>query len=90
MRRARAASFDITVQGWRQASGALWPINALVQVKSTKLAIDLEEMLITQTTFGLSKAGSTTTLKVVLPNSFIPEPVIVKSGGAGGADSRLS
>jgi len=90
VRRARAASFDITVQGWRQASGALWPINALVQVKSTKLAIDLEEMLITQTTFGLSKAGSTTTLKVVLPNSFIPEPVIVKSGGAGGADSRLS
>jgi prophage tail gpP-like protein len=78
VRAARVIGVDVTVQGWTQASGALWPINALVQIQAPALlGIDLAEMLITEATYTLSPdSGTTTTLSLALPRAFTPQPVI--------------
>lgn len=85
VRRARSVVASVTVQGWHQADGTLWPINALVTLRSPKLGIDGPQ-LITQTTFALSaNSGTTTQLTLVDPNAFIPEPLLIDSGAGGNA-----
>lgn len=87
VRAARAADVVIAVQGWTQNDGSLWPTNALVFVNDPVVGIQ-GLMLITEATFSLSdEGGSTTRLKVVRPDAFIPEPVITSTGA--GADSAF-
>lgn len=77
VRRARSISVRVTVQGWQQGDGTLWPVNAIVAVKSGKLGID-GPMLITEATYRRSvTSGTTTELQLVAPDAFIPEPLIV-------------
>jgi prophage tail gpP-like protein len=79
VRAARGDAVTVAVQGWRQADGALWPVNALVPVRSPYLGID-GEMLITQATYGIDgSTGTTTALTLRRPDAFLPEPVIAKS-----------
>jgi prophage tail gpP-like protein len=78
VRAARSLSVSVTVQGWTQGNGALWPVNALVPVRSPKLDID-GEMLITEATYNLDDStGTTTTLQLRVPEAFEPEPVVPK------------
>lgn len=87
VRAARAADVVITVQGWKQQDGSLWPVNAIVPVKDPVVGVD-GDMLITEATFALSEeSGSITRLKVARPEAFIPEPVITSTGS--GADSAF-
>jgi len=87
VRAARSADVVITVQGWKQLDGSLWPINALVPVQDPAIGIN-GDMLITEAIFGVSEeSGSTTRLKVVRPEAFIPEPVITSTGS--GADAAF-
>lgn len=89
VRAARAATFQVTVQGWHQADGTLWPINARVQVRSPFMGVD-GELLITQTEFSLSEQGTTTTLQMTRVDGFIPESVLVRpKGGSSALDSIL-
>ncbi len=75
-RAARAMAVTVTVQGWTQGDGVLWPINSLVRVRSPKLGVD-GDMLITEVTYSASAdAGTTTALSLKRPDSFQPEPVI--------------
>ncbi len=83
IRAGRGDSVTITVQGWTMANGAIWPVNALVPVKSPMLGID-GDMLITQATHSLDDGGgSLTELSLKRPDAFLPEPVVtVASEGA--------
>lgn len=73
IRAANARAATITVHGWRQSDGKLWPINALVSVKSKRLRID-GEMLISQADHAIDSGGEITALRIVRPDAFTPEP----------------
>ena len=74
VRAARSRRVRIAVQGWQQGDGALWPVNALVRVRSPFLGID-GDLLITQATYTLESSGGTTTeLSLMPPEAFQPEP----------------
>lgn len=74
VRAARALSVTVTVQGWTQGNSDIWPINALVPLRSPTLGIN-EAMLITETTSELSlQRGTTTTLRLTRPDAYRPQP----------------
>jgi prophage tail gpP-like protein len=84
VRAGRAAKFNVTVQGWRQRDGSLWPFNAMVPVRIPTLGVDTE-LLITETTFGLSNdEGTTTRFTLMAREAFLPEPVIKKKKEVAG------
>lgn len=85
VRFARATTLTVTVPGWRQRDGALWPINALVPVYLPTLGITGEDLLITEAQYAVGAQGSTTQLKLVAANAFLPEPTIPPSNGGVGA-----
>lgn len=82
IRAARAETVSVTVQGWRQPNGALWPVNALAQVRANAIGVD-GDMLISQVDYSLSDSGEVTTIRLVRPDAFTPEPkaVVKKKGG---------
>ena len=69
VRAGRGARVTIVVQGWRQSTGALWPINALVPVRSGTLGIN-ESLLISGVEYTLDENGTRTTLSLVRPDAF--------------------
>lgn len=76
VRAARSRKARIAVQGWLQDDGTLWPVNALVHVRSPFLGID-EELLITQATYSLTETDGTITELTLMPAAaFTPEPVV--------------
>lgn len=78
VRAARADAVTVTVQGWTMGNGALWPVNALVRVRSPHLGID-GDMLISQCVYSVGEDGTKTQLTLRAPKAFLPEP------GAGGS-----
>lgn len=81
VRAAKAESVSITVQGWRQGNGVLWPVNALVRVTAPRMIGVSGDMLISQVEHSISNTdGRTTTLKLVRPDAFTPEPKATVSG----------
>lgn len=80
VRAGRGDVVNVTVQGWKQADGALWPVNARVAVRSPTLGID-GEMLVSQVTYSLDESsGSLTKLALKRPDAFLPEPVVADTG----------
>lgn len=73
VRAARAVSVTVTVQGWRQGNGDLWPVNALVSVDLPWLRIS-GEMLITELTYSLDESGTRTEMTLRRKDAFLPEP----------------
>ncbi len=84
IRAAKSERVSITVQGWKQPSGALWPINALTRVKASQLIGVDGDMLISQVEYSIGDAGQISQLSLVRPDAFTPEPTtaIVKASGA--------
>jgi prophage tail gpP-like protein len=83
VRAARAMRLAITVQGWTQQDGSMWPANALVPVYHPAVGIDADELLIAETAFAMGPGGSTTTLSLVRSNAFVPEAVLLKGPKSG-------
>lgn len=80
VRAARSSSVSVTVQGWTQANGELWPVNSLVRVKSPRARIN-GEMLISQVEYSVDSSGGTTaSLSLKPPKAFLPEPQVAKDG----------
>lgn len=78
VRAARADVVTVTVQGWNQADGTLWPINALVRVQSQLLGVD-GELLITEAHLSLDdSSGTLTHLTLRRPDAFLPQDVKLK------------
>ena len=74
VRAGRSQSYEATVQGWRQANGELWPINALVPVYVPQYELDCE-LLISKVRFSQSRqSGTITRLTLCHQDSFTPEP----------------
>lgn len=82
VRAARALSVMVSVQGWTQANGKLWPVNALVRVVSPRLELD-EELFIAQATYTLDASGTRTELQLRPVGAYLPEPVIPKKQKKG-------
>lgn len=80
IRAARSQTISCTVQGWRQPNGVLWPLNALTRVTAPKAAGVDGEMLISQVEYTIGGDGRLTTLNLVRPDAFTPEPTATVSG----------
>jgi prophage tail gpP-like protein len=75
VRAGRAHGVSVSVHGWTQSDGSLWPINALVKIRSPFLELDTE-MLITEATYSLDESGTITRLALKRPDAFMPEPSV--------------
>jgi prophage tail gpP-like protein len=73
VRAARGDRAEITVQGWTQPGGVLWPLNAKVRVESPTLGVD-GELLIAGARYSLDEQGSRTELELVRPDAFTAQP----------------
>lgn len=73
VRAARAETVDVSLYGWKQTSGELWPVNALTKVTSESCGIS-GDMLIASVTYSLDSSGEVTRLRLVRPDAFTPEP----------------
>lgn len=81
VRAARADTASVTVQGWTQASGKLWPVNALVKTRFPQWGF-AADMLIVRATHTLDVNGGTTTgLELARPDAFKPEAIVGKGAG---------
>ena len=80
VRAARAATVSVTVAGWTQADGKLWPVNALVPLDCKSLGIKAR-LLITQVAYSLDERGKTTQLSLKRPDAFLPEPNVNNPDG---------
>lgn len=79
VRAGKAESVTVQVQGWTQNGVTLWPVNALVDVRSPSLGIK-GRMLIVQAAFSMdTDAGETTELELLRPDAYAPQPVVAKS-----------
>lgn len=68
---------EITVVGWVDDNGDLWRPNTIVSVVDEHLKL-ANEMLITDVAMQLTDAGSITRLRLVDPQAYEPQPVIVE------------
>lgn len=84
IRAARAEKVSISVLGWTQPNGALWPINAITRVVAPRLIGVDGDMLISQVERSIGDAGQVTQIRLVRPDAFTPEPAatVRASGGA--------
>lgn len=81
-RKAKALEATYTVQGWRQADGALWRHNMLVHVRDPMVGFD-DVFVISEITYKLSEDGMLTTMRVGPRDGYVHKPG--KKSGAGGA-----
>lgn len=72
-RAAQTYKVIYTVQGWRQASGALWEPNRVVRVTDPVIGWD-QDMVIGEVVYGLSDSGMTSTLTVAPRAAWSLEP----------------
>jgi prophage tail gpP-like protein len=71
VRAGRSRGADITVAGWRTATGGpLWRPNARARVKCAPIGIDDEEMLIASVTFSKGDGGTETILSLSPPGAW--------------------
>ena len=73
VRTAAGRRMQITVQGWRDPSGALWTADLVVPIEAPWLGV-MGDMLVADVEFDLSDNGSTTRLTLSPPDVYRPEP----------------
>jgi len=86
-RRGKALQAEYTVVGWRQASGALWVPNQLVQVRDPAIGFDTE-MLIAEVAYELDEGGAIAQLRVGPVDGFrqkVAKPKKSKTGSGSGS-----
>lgn len=91
LRAAKSTIVSVTVQGWRQDDGSLWPLGGLVDCDLPWLGID-QSLCLARIVFTKSaSAGTTAQLELKDPDAFQPEPEKPsgKGGTGGGSDLAL-
>lgn len=83
IRAARAGMITITVLGWKQPSGELWPVNATTRVRASRLLGVDGDMVISQADYSIGNGGEMTQLRLVRPDAFTPQPVKATVGSSG-------
>lgn len=70
-RAGKSTKISVTVHGWTMSNGELWPVNALVSIRSPLLSID-EDLVISEVKFNVSdSAGITTDLQLTRPDAYL-------------------
>jgi len=70
-RAGKSTKITVTVQGWTMSNGELWPVNAMVRVRSPLLSID-EDLVISEVKFGVSDtSGITTEMQLTRPDAYL-------------------
>lgn len=70
-RAGKSTKITVTVQGWTMSNGELWPVNALIRIKSPMLSID-EDVVISEVKFGISDtSGITTEMQLTRPDAYL-------------------
>ena len=71
-RQSRQFGYSATMEGFKDASGAIWDVNQLLEVKDTFAALPaIEPLLINSVAFVFSvDSGSQTTLGLITPDSY--------------------
>ena len=86
LRAAKSTGVTVTVQGWRQDDGSLWPLGGLISVSLPWLGIE-QDMCLTRLTLSKTVQGGTTAaLELKDPDVYQPEPA--RPGGSGGQDIK--
>lgn len=84
IRAAKAATLTVTVRGWRQPTGKLWPVNAITHVDAPRLFRVNGDMLISEVEYGIDdQGGEMSTLHLVRPDAFTPQPQTAIVSGEG-------
>lgn len=87
VRAGRSASVEVTVQGWRQGDGSLWPLNAMCRVVIPFLRVE-QDLMIGKVVHKLGSGGTTTTLTLRSPLAYAQEfekHIKAEAKGKGGA-----
>jgi hypothetical protein len=79
---------NVTVQGWTQSSGELWPVNALSPVRASRLLGVEGDLIITQVEYSIGEQGKVTQLRLMRPDAFTPEPKAIVQSPAKKRGSR--
>ncbi len=79
VRKARSLKVSVAVVGWKQPSGSLWIPNLRVQAELPSLRIS-GQMLVSTVRLELGEGGSTGTMELMQPDSFIPQPDLDTTG----------
>lgn len=80
IRAAKAQTVTVSVQGWNQPNGTLWPLNALTRVTAPRMIGVDGDMLISEVEYSIGEGGEVATMHLVRPDAFTPEPQAVVSG----------
>lgn len=84
MRAAKAEQATVTVQGWRQGNGVLWAPNATTHVTAPRMIGVNGDMIISEVEYSLDQSeGTRTTMKLVRPDAFDPEPTATLKPASG-------
>jgi len=89
VRAARAEQVTITVRGWRQPGGDLWPVNAISTVRVPSIGV-AGDLLISQVEYSIGGGGEITQLTLVRPDAFTPEPTTAEVKISGGRWKELN
>lgn len=65
----RSSSVEVTVQGWRQGDGTLWPLGAMCRVNIPFLRVD-QDLAIGKVVHSQGSGGTTTTLTLRSPLAY--------------------
>jgi prophage tail gpP-like protein len=84
IRAATAETVTISVPGWTQPNGELWPVNAVTHVQARRLIGVDGDLLISQVEYSIGEQGQVTQLRLVRPDAFTPEPVKAQVSGTVG------
>jgi prophage tail gpP-like protein len=78
-RAGRGTSVSVTVDSWRDSSGALWAPNTLASIWLPTLKLTPTQLLIGQVSFLLDDEGGTRAEVVLMPSdAFMPQPTLLQ------------
>ncbi len=80
---AQSRKATYVVQGWRQNSGDLWPLNGVVVVTDEVLGFEASSLVIAKVTYDLSDKGMTTSLECCAIDGLSREPKDAGTSGGG-------
>ena len=69
-RAGESMQVSVTVQGWTQSNGELWPLNGAVVIKSPALYLN-HELIIASVSFTAGDGGSNTVMVLKQPDAFL-------------------
>lgn len=76
----RSAQLRLTTDGWRDAAGALYAPNTLVDLVLPSLKAVQKTWLISEVTYRADEGGSACDLVIMPPEAFQPEPILPQQG----------